>query len=302
MNKHLEISSLGAPQSTDDAAAICRRLAGYDFPWELNRALEIAILKTFCIPRVSQLLHQTGEFEKRPQKRYDDTSLIIGNLVKWGYDSSRGKKAIAQMNRIHKRFPINNDDFLYVLSTFIYEPIRWNQHFGWRPFTPQEKQALFQFWITVGQRMEIEGIPDTYETLEQFNQRYEEEHFEYHEDNAAIGNAVVSLMKGWLPAIAAPVIPIVVRAISTDAMCRAMGWEKPSVLTKHIILGGLKQSRKVTKRLPERRNPRFLVDKRNTTYPYGYTLEDLGPDAPEVAKSASRCPFMKMRSLLRVNA
>ncbi|HEY9888323.1 MAG TPA: hypothetical protein V6D02_07975, partial [Candidatus Obscuribacterales bacterium] len=58
-----------------DSVAICHRLAGYDFPWELNRALELAVLRTFCVPRISHLLRQTGEFIQRPQKRYDDTSL-----------------------------------------------------------------------------------------------------------------------------------------------------------------------------------------------------------------------------------
>jgi len=39
------------------------------------------------------------------------------------------------MNQLHGRFDIANEDFLYVLSTFIFEPIRWNTRFGWRPAT-----------------------------------------------------------------------------------------------------------------------------------------------------------------------
>jgi len=30
------------------------------------------------------------------------------------------------------RFQISNEDFLYVLSTFVFESIRWNARFGWR--------------------------------------------------------------------------------------------------------------------------------------------------------------------------
>ena len=37
------------------------------------------------------------------------------------------------MNRIHGRFEISNEDFVYVLSSFVFEPIRWNARFGWRP-------------------------------------------------------------------------------------------------------------------------------------------------------------------------
>ncbi|MDB9526810.1 oxygenase MpaB family protein [Oscillatoria sp. CS-180] len=293
----------GLQQAPDDSAAICRRLAGFDFPWELNRALEIAILKTFCVPRISHLLHQTGEFERRPQKRYDDTSLILGNIVKWGYDSPRGRAAIARMNRIHQRFDIDNEDFLYVLSTFIYEPIRWNQLFGWRPFTPEEENALFQFWRAVGHRMNIQGIPDTSAAYEQFNQRYEAEHFKYHADNAAIGEAVVALMKGWLPSAAAPVVPVVVKAVASDSMRRAMGWSKPSPLVSQAIFQGLKLRQKLTQQLPEREESNFIVDTPNTTYPDGYQLEKLGPDAPTVqTTSSSKCPFMRMRAFLKADA
>ena len=55
----------------------CRDLVGTKFPWDINRALELALLKTFCLPSISGLLHKTGEFEERPRKRYDDTALIV---------------------------------------------------------------------------------------------------------------------------------------------------------------------------------------------------------------------------------
>jgi hypothetical protein len=35
-----------------------------------------------------------------------------------------------RINQMHGRFSISNDDFLYVLSTFVYEPIRWNERLG----------------------------------------------------------------------------------------------------------------------------------------------------------------------------
>ena len=45
----------------DEASlACCRDLAGRLFPWDINRALELALLKTFCLPSISSLLHRTG--------------------------------------------------------------------------------------------------------------------------------------------------------------------------------------------------------------------------------------------------
>lgn len=280
-----------------DPVAICYRLAGYDFPWELNRSLEIAVLKTFCVPRISSLLRQTGEFEFRPQKRYDDTTLILGNILKWGYDSPKGQAAIAQMNRIHQRFHIHDEDFLYVLSTLIYEPVRWNQLFGWRPFTEIEKQALFEFWRVVGQRMGLHHIPETYAAFHDFNQAYEAKHFEYHRDNRVVGDAVIKLMQGWLPAIAAPLIPNLVRAIADDSMQTAFGWTAPPPWLNQGIVRSLQLRQRLMPFFPRRQRPQFSVDHPNRTYPEGYQIHQLGPDG--TAQRHSRCPFLRMRSVLR---
>jgi len=103
-----------------------------DFPFDTTRALELALFRTYGVPSISGLLDRTGEFQHRPDKRYDDTDIVVSELMEWGYESERGKRALRRMNQLHGRFQIANDDFLYVLSTFIFEPIRWNRKFGWR--------------------------------------------------------------------------------------------------------------------------------------------------------------------------
>lgn len=122
----------------------------YDFPFDTTRALEFALFRTFCLPSISALLDRTGEFRQRPQKRYDDTDIIVSELMEWGYDSERGMKALQRMNQLHGRFAIANQDFLYVLSTFIYEPIRWNRRFGWRIMSESVRLGYFYFWREVG--------------------------------------------------------------------------------------------------------------------------------------------------------
>lgn len=79
--------------------------------------------------------------------------------MEWGYDSPRGRSALRRMNQLHGRFQIANLDFLYVLSTFVFEPIRWNARFGWRAMCGQERLAMFYFWREVGGRMNIKDIP-----------------------------------------------------------------------------------------------------------------------------------------------
>src|SRR5919197_4730277 len=144
----------------------------YDFPFDTTRALEFALFRTFCVPSIAAVLDRTGEFRHRAQKRYDDTDLIVSELIEWGYDSDRGQRAIMRMNQLHARFEIANDDFLYVLSTFIYEPIRWNARFGWRRMCDQERLGYFFFLREVGRRMNIKDLPTDYSSFEDFNRSY----------------------------------------------------------------------------------------------------------------------------------
>ena len=90
--------------------------------------------------------------------------------MEWGYDSDRGRRALRRMNQMHGRFAIANDDFLYVLSTFIFEPIRWNARFGWRPMCEQERLAMFHFWREVGAH-EYPRLPDDYADLRAVQRR-----------------------------------------------------------------------------------------------------------------------------------
>ena len=68
--------------------------AGQEFPWDYTRALEFALFRTYCVPSISALLAATGEFEKRPQQRYDDTALLMSEIATHGYDSPRGREAL----------------------------------------------------------------------------------------------------------------------------------------------------------------------------------------------------------------
>jgi hypothetical protein len=85
----------------------------------------------------------------------------VSEITEHGYDNERGRAAIERINALHGRFRISNGDFLYVLSSFIYEPIRWIARFAWRPMREHERLALFYFWREVGQRMSIHSLRTT---------------------------------------------------------------------------------------------------------------------------------------------
>jgi hypothetical protein len=275
-----------------DHVKICHDLAGSTFAWEMNRAFELALLRTFCVPHISAILHQSGEFLHQPQKRYDDTGLLISSILKWGYDSPQGQAAITQMNRIHSHYAIANVDFLYVLSASLCEPIHWNARYGWRPFTETEKQALFYFWRAVGERMNIADLPPTYQAFEQFKASYEAAQFRYSPDNAAIGNAVITLMQSWFPKVVSAWVPKLASTLIDAPMRMALGWPAPNPGLVTWVEQGLRLRSWGVRWLGGQRQPAFFRDRPTRSYPQGYAIEQLGPPP--------RCPFLRMRQLLKV--
>ena len=103
-----------------DHQRIVRLSARCDFPFDTTRALELALFRTFAVPGISALLDRTGQFAHHTQRRYDDTDLLVSEMMEHGYDRDRGRRALRRMNQIHGRFAIPNDQFLYVLSTLIF--------------------------------------------------------------------------------------------------------------------------------------------------------------------------------------
>jgi len=249
----------------------------YEFPFDTTRALEFALFRTYCVPRISGLLDRTCEFAKQPQKRYDDTDLIVSELLEWGYDSERGAQALARMNRIHGHFHIANADFLYVLSTFVFEPIRWNARFGWRAMGEQEKLALFYFWRAVGERMGIKDIPADYALLEYFNLEYERQHFVFCESNRRIGDATCDLFASWFPRPLQPVVRRVIYALLDEPVRLAFGFPKAPRGVRSVVIGALKLRAFVLQFWPARRKPRLRTMMQHSSYPRGYSLEQTGP-------------------------
>lgn len=249
----------------------------FDFPFDTTRSLEFALFRTFCVPSIGELLDRTGEFHQRAQKRYDDTDIIVSELMERGYDSERGKRALRRMNQQHGRFAIRNGDFLYVLSTFIYEPIRWNAHFGWRPMCANEKLALFHFWREVGRRMNIQDIPADFDEYERFNVAYEKEHYRYTEANHRVGKATLEMFVAWFPRLLAPLTRRAMIAMMDDPIVEGFGFPRPSRALRWVMATSLKLRARGLRWLPRRRRPVLRTEGKHWTYPNGYVIEQLGP-------------------------
>jgi hypothetical protein len=250
----------------------------HDFPWDIRKALEFALFRTYAVPSISGLLATTGEFIQRAQRRYDDTELLIAEFVENGYHSERGRRAIRRMNQLHHRFRISNEDYLYVLSTFVFEPRRWIDRFGWRPYSEHERLATWFFWRNVGRMMNIRDIPSSYEDFERFNVEYERAHFRYSESNRRIGEATRELFLSWyLPPPLRRFGRPVVHAMMDDPLREAFGFPRAPAALQRSVQGLLRARGSVLRQLPERRHPKLVTRLHHKSYPDGYDIEQLGP-------------------------
>jgi ER-bound oxygenase mpaB/B'/Rubber oxygenase, catalytic domain len=256
----------------------------YEFPFDTTRSLELALFRTFAVPSVAALLDSTGEFAARAQKRYDDTDLILSTIAEHGYDSELGRRAIRRMNRIHGRFEITNDDLLYVLSSFVYEPIRWNKRFGWRRLTETERLATFHFWREVGRRMAIREIPERYEDFQRFNEDYERRHFRRTDASQRVGLATRDMFLAWFPWLPRRLGAPAIYALMDDRLLDAFGFPRPSPALRAAVEGALRVRGRVVALLPARRRPRLRTKRRTRTYRRGYVLEELGPEPADSSR------------------
>ena len=181
------------------------------------------------------------------------------------------------MNYIHGKFNISNQDFLYVLSTFIYEPIRWIDRFGWRKACEQERLAIFYFWREIGQRMQIQNIPETYEEFEQYNLNYEREYFRYSDSNRRVGESTRDLFLSWFPSFLKPLIKPAVYAMLDERMLDAFGFRHQPQFLRSIVQNTLKLRGKILRFFPPRKQANFYTDFNHLSYPNGYQMSDLGP-------------------------
>jgi hypothetical protein len=248
-----------------------------DFPWDMTRALELALFRTFCIPSISALLDRTQEFCLRAQRRYDDTDIIVSEIMEHGYDSERGLAAIRRMNQIHGRFEISNDDFLYVLSTFVLVPIRWLEDFGWRPLLPAEKEAMFHFWREVGRRMNIKNLPEDSLSFAAFSRDYENRYYRFTESNRRVGAATRELFASWFPWPFRPLVRRGIHALLDDPLREAFGFPKPGRFLRWFLSASLRMRARFLRMWPRRKVPLLRTEMKRRSHPCGYAIEKVGP-------------------------
>lgn len=260
-----------------DHERITRISTMYEFPWDTAMSLSLALFRTFAVPSIGGLLYETGEFTGRPQKRYDDTTLILDAIGQHGIESPRGRAAIRRMNQMHRAYDISNDELAYVASTFVVVPIRWNAAYGWRQLLPVEVEAAVAYWSELGRHMGLRDLPTTYAGYEALMDGYEREHFGFDARSRAVADATLDLAATFYPGTRRRVARAAVLALLDEPLLEALGYSAPSPRMRALATGVLRARARVVRRLPARRRP-FTAEQLRwvRSYPGGYAIERLG--------------------------
>lgn len=291
-DRFAQVRYMNALDPERDCHKIHRTYSTIEFPWDYGRGLEIALLKTCCVPSISATLQQSGHFTKAAQKRYDDTRILLGEIVKHGYDAPRGRQALRRINRAHRGLNADNDDMLYVLSTFIYEPVRWIDRWAWRKVTQVEKLGSFYFFREIGLRMNITSVPTDYAALLKFNENYERRRFQYELSNERVGTAVLRLYSSWYPRPIDALVAATLPCRLDQPTRRALGLPEPGALPRGANWFGLK-AHGLAELIAPRTIRKLMTRPAARTYPgypRGYDLSEIGShvEQPPAASETER--------------
>jgi hypothetical protein len=249
----------------------------HEFPWDLTQALSFALFRTYAVPRIGRLLAETGEFTTRTQKRYDDTALILGEILEHGSGSARGRAALRRMNQMHGRHPISNADLRYVLCTLVVVPKRWLDAYGWRPYTPVEVQALTNYYRALGRLMNIHDIPESFADFEKIMDEYERQFFAFTEGGRAVSDATLGLLNTWYPGPFGRLMRVVSVCLMDEPLREALAYPPPNPLLSVAVRSGLRLRGRLERLLPARRKPFHARMSRTVrSYPDGYDVSSLG--------------------------
>lgn len=245
-------------------------------------ATELAQFHTFAIPSISSLLARTGQYEEPGTRRIDDTKTLLLAPLYEGTDSENGVAAIAQVNRIHDQYKISNDDFLYVLSTFIFVAESFTERYSWRVTAPEEEETMYMRVVNLGRAMNIADVPLDIEEFRAWKDDYLVRNRTYHPDNHAVAEAMMRSVEAAVPKFARPLVSPISRILMDDGnLLETLGYKLPPAPLVAAVRGAFAM-RKRTSRHISSLNKRNFVElymvQSTPSRPQGFDrFSDLGP-------------------------
>jgi hypothetical protein len=252
-------------------------VAYHEFPWEYVQGTSIAFMRDYGVPSISDLLDRTGRFEHDGQKRYDDTVLIGQEAVAHGIDSPQAHAAVRHLNGIHGHYGIPHHEFRYVLATTLVGPKRFIDRYGYRPLHPHEVEAMTRVTTRLGELMGIKDLPTTYADYEQLLDGYEAEHFAPDPANTRVAEASIRIVTAWYPRVLRPAARRVTIAMLDEPLRVALGLPRQPAWLVRSVDALVRLRGRVVRLLPPRPADKPYRHDPRRTYPFGWSLSDLGP-------------------------
>ena len=204
----------------------------YEWPFMYTTSLQFALFKTYGIPTISKILTDTKQFSDpaNASKRFADTAVLIGEWSRFPLNEPNGRsqQALARVNYIHSGYKISNDDYLYTLSVFITEPVKWVKNYDYREMTDLEIEALYVMWKEFGERMHIKNIPSTYESLCDWQEEYERDNMVLADSNVQTAKETMEILLYTTPAPLKGFVKEFLICFMDPRLKIAMGFEDPS--------------------------------------------------------------------------
>ena len=261
-----------------DYERIAFLLANQLFPLTIEKALEYALFKTYAVPTISRILAATGEFAARPQKRYDDTVLLLAEVSENGRDHPDAIAAMGRINDMHGRYRIRNEDFLYTLSTFVFEPMRALELYGPRPMTGNEKAGWFNAYLRLGRDMAIADLPADLEGFRAWRDDFESREIRFAPQNRIVADATVSVLFDMMkvPALLRGAALALLVAVMEPHVAAAFGYRRPPQAVLATVGAAMALRRLVAGLLPDRGTVRLQSARNLPTYRGNYVISELG--------------------------
>lgn len=242
-------------------------------------AAEIAQLKQFTFPNGTRLLHATGEFEKHSLKRLDDTRAILYEIGRDTFYSERAETMADHLNKLHGFYNIPNDEFIHTLSTFIFDVREFINRYGWRKLTRTEELSIYYAYVRMGEMMNIQNIPRSFEEYLEWKLAYERENQAYAESNRQVADGLIQGIKEMLPAIFRPFILPYVLSLMDPKLVELVGFKPPNRLMRGLFLAVMRVRQTFNRHftLWDRLEFEEVFFSTFKTYPEGYHPLKLGP-------------------------
>jgi hypothetical protein len=189
-----------------DYAEIFRLMAFHEFPWDGRVACKLMIWHLYAVPSSGKIMGSTYALVDRPVDRAETTSLAMGDLIEFGFDSPRGRELLRSINRAHREWNISPDDLRFALAALGVLLIRWIDRYGWRAPTENERTATAIYYAELGRRLGAPGLPRRYDDLAAYLAACERDRIAYSEAGRLASERSLELGRSLVPRPFAPLL------------------------------------------------------------------------------------------------